>query len=50
MYTIIKADRRQFTLKRPIDYPCIVLMRLMLAAVPVSLIYYIIDCLVRGGR
>jgi hypothetical protein len=49
MFTIVKADRHKFTVKRPFDYGFIVLRRIMLASVPLAYIYYIIDCWVRSG-
>jgi hypothetical protein len=49
MFTIIKANKRQFTIQKPFDYGCRVLMMIMLAAVPLSFIYYLVDCLVRKG-
>jgi hypothetical protein len=45
MYTIVKADRRQFR-RQPTD-PCIKFMGIMLASVPLAYIYYVIDCWVR---
>jgi hypothetical protein len=45
MYTITKADRRQF--RRPQIDPCIKFMWFMAALMPVSYIYYVIDRLVR---
>jgi hypothetical protein len=47
MYTIVKANRRQFS-RQPTN-PCIKFMALMAASVPLGYIYYVIDCLVRGG-
>lgn len=47
MFTITKADRKQFPDKRPIDYGMFVLMWFMLAMVPVGYIYYLVECMVR---
>jgi hypothetical protein len=50
MYTITKADKRQFIIPKPIDYKFWVLALVMLASLPLGLMYYLIDTLVRGGN
>lgn len=49
MYTIVKADKRRFIINKPFDYKFIVFRRIMLASLPLSWIYYLIDQLVRKG-
>jgi hypothetical protein len=48
-YTIIKANKRRFIIKKPIDRTCWIVAAIMLGSFPLSYIYYLIDQLVKKG-